>query len=190
MYISNFLSHSTARLTISKSFETHGEPNVRNEGIGLVENYDYVWTVDADEIILKKDQQTIIDKLDNHDAVFISVLDYADADDTLVEIHRVLKKDGILHILVPHYLSPYHIQAALLGRHKKRRFLIYEIGRLVYKAGFKRDNMQLKGFCFWVPGAYLQRVLFPLYFFLDSFLGWILGNNIYMRVRKIEQRDS
>ena len=65
--------------TISKSFKEHGQVTIRNEGISSLRKYDYVWTVDADEIILKEDQSRILEALDGHDSVFISVLDYADA---------------------------------------------------------------------------------------------------------------
>lgn len=65
---------------ISKSFKEHGQVNVRNEGIKSLSNYDYVWTVDADEIILKDDQEKILSKVKGHDSIFIPVLHYADSD--------------------------------------------------------------------------------------------------------------
>jgi len=78
-YFKDVVEYYPNPLVISKSFKDHGQVAVRNEGIQALRKYDYVWTVDADEIILKEDQRKIIDKLkgNDYDAVFIPVLDYA-----------------------------------------------------------------------------------------------------------------
>ena len=72
-------------------FKKESETVVRNKGIEMLKDYDYVWTVDSDELILKEHQAKIVEKLrqNNHGVVFLPVIDYASGDKAIKrrEIH-------------------------------------------------------------------------------------------------------
>lgn len=74
-----YYDHYDELLVIGKDFKEHGQVNVRNEGLQKLRHCDYVWTVDSDEIILKADQNILLDKIisGKKDAAFVGVLDYA-----------------------------------------------------------------------------------------------------------------
>ncbi len=75
---SQFDDISEKILTVTHDFKIVSEDRVRNCGLGYLQEFDYVFTIDADEFILKKDQQKLIDgmKKGNHDAGFSSILNY------------------------------------------------------------------------------------------------------------------
>ena len=61
-------------------FKVTAEEDARNEGLDFFAGYDAVFTIDADEFILREDQEklihAVVDK--KKDSAFISVLDYSD----------------------------------------------------------------------------------------------------------------
>lgn len=117
--------------------------------------------------------------------VAIGILDYADPVSTLSEAFRILKPSGGLYLMVPNYLSPYHMISSLFGSRKdKRRYIEHEIVEYVDNAGFVIDHIKVKGFCFYVPTLFLQEVMIPVFGFFDGMLGEIMGNNIFMRAHK------
>jgi hypothetical protein len=61
---------------LARDFQEVPEEDVRNEILENLREFDYVFTVDGDEFILKKDQEKLLDLAKGHDAVFIPVINY------------------------------------------------------------------------------------------------------------------
>lgn len=56
-------SHWDEVLTIEADFKEKPEHEVRNKGLKQLQDYDYVFVIDADEIILKADQERIVETM-------------------------------------------------------------------------------------------------------------------------------
>jgi hypothetical protein len=65
-------------VTVEADFKQTEEADARNQGIEQLSDHNFIWTVDADEFILKADQERILDnalKCDR-DFTLINVIDY------------------------------------------------------------------------------------------------------------------
>jgi SAM-dependent methyltransferase len=119
------------------------------------------------------------------EVIAIGILDYSDPDATIKEAHRLLKEDGNLRVMVPNSMCPYHLIRVLLDfRGYKKTFVWGELLELVNSNGFKMVGDHEDGFCFYVPGAWLQELMIPVYMALNGFLGSMLGNNMYIKAVK------
>jgi hypothetical protein len=80
-YLDNYLGavceqFNYDKKVVSKDFKVTPEHEVRNGLLQDMWGYDWLFTVDADEFILKQDQERILNDLKDHDAVFIPVINY------------------------------------------------------------------------------------------------------------------
>jgi hypothetical protein len=75
-------------IAVKHDFGKQPEHEIRNKGIKEFELFDYVWTIDGDEIILPEDQSKVINFLNKHkkyDSVMLPVINYSDM--TLTKIY-------------------------------------------------------------------------------------------------------
>ena len=74
-------------VVIEQNFQDVSEANVRNAGLNQLADHDLVWTVDADEFILKEDQKRIVEDMVNgkHDVGFCPVIDYKSKDTAIMQ---------------------------------------------------------------------------------------------------------
>ena len=80
-YVVKHYCHYDNMIIVNRNFRVYKEFCARNYGMGKLSECEYVWIVDADEFILKEDQETILKRMRDgkHDAGFVSVIDYYDA---------------------------------------------------------------------------------------------------------------
>ena len=114
------------------------------------------------------------------EVIALGLLDYADPDETLKELNRVLKKDGLLTIMVPNKDNPYHIFNEAVKPNIKRRYTKDEIIDIVESHGFEVQSCIVMGFSFYVPTKWLQEKFIPLWQAVEARLGWKYGMNIYI----------
>lgn len=78
-------------ITMEADFTKTSETTIRNQGLEMLKDYDYVWTVDCDEFLLKEHQEKIIEKMRQtaYGVVFLPVIDYVCKDKAIKrrEIH-------------------------------------------------------------------------------------------------------
>lgn len=123
------------------------------------------------------------------EVIALGILDYSDPIATIKEAHRLLKVGGYLRVMVPNTMSPYHLPRVLLGLNgRKKTFVWGELLGLLHSNGFKTVRDHENGFCFYVPGAWLQELFIPFYLAVNgSFFGIfsvLFGNNIYIKAVK------
>lgn len=120
------------------------------------------------------------------EVIAIGLLDYSDPEKTVNEIFRVLKKGGIVRVMVPNISNPY-IKVAVVfgsGRGVKKAFSKRQIDILFFKKGFRVIKLVTMGFCFWVPTSILQDVVLPIFSGIDYITSGRYGNNIYLVAEK------
>ena len=117
--------------------------------------------------------------------IAIGILDYSDTHKTISEANRLLKRGGYLRVMVPNSASPYHIMQIVsrFGKYKKT-FIRPEIRHIILDWGFDIELCHIDGFCFYVPFKWLQELCVPVFNMADKLLGFMFGNNIYIRARK------
>ena len=157
---------------------------------GMLSNYNEYYGVDIDD---KAVMATFIGRVeeiplpDNHvdEVIAIGILDYSDQVSTIKEANRVLKVGGKFRVMVPNTMCPYHMLAAIFNfRYHKKTYVWGEFVNLIKSGGFDIEYDWEDGFCFWVPTKWLQDKLIPFYLAFNTFLGGIMGNNMYIRAVK------